>query len=60
MNSLHVTFEMYHVCQNDAIGLIIRMHAADLLMLWPVTEMLFGMVHHLRRPVVRKETAAVC
>ena len=60
MNLLHVTFEMHYVCQNYAIGLTIRMHAADLLMLWPVTEVLFGMVHHLRRPAVRKETAVVC
>ena len=36
------------------------MHAADLLMLWPVTEVLYGMVHHLRRAAVRKETAIIC
>ena len=37
-----------------------RMHVANLLILWPVTEVLYGMVHHLRRLAVRKETAIMC
>ena len=59
MNSLHVTFEMHHICQNYAIGLTMRMHAVDPLMSWSVTEVLFGMIHHLRRPAVRKEMAVI-
>ena len=35
------------------------MHAADPLMLRPVTEMLLGMVHYLRRPAVRKEIVII-